>query len=111
MRIRHIKVKNFRGIKQADLTFPLSQRLICLIGPGDSTKSTVLIVIHYALWPNWNLTISSSDFYECNTEEPISIEVSFDEFPESFLKEQKYGLYLRGSWSADSDEPTENDFS
>lgn len=110
MRIRHIKVKNFRGIRQADLTFPLTQRLICLIGPGDSTKSTVLVAIHYALWPNWNLTISSSDFYECNTEKPISIEVSFDEFPESFLKEQKYGLYLRGSWSADSDEPTENDY-
>lgn len=62
MRIRHIKVNNFRGIKHADLTFPSTQRLICLIGPGDSTKSTVLAAIHYALWPNWNLTISSVIF-------------------------------------------------
>lgn len=109
MRIRHIKVNNFRGIKHADLTFPSTHRLICLIGSGDSTKSTVIAAIHYVLWPNWNLIVSSSDFYECNTEESICIEVSFDEFPDSFLKEQKYGLYLRGSWSADSDEPTEND--
>lgn len=109
MRIRHIRVNNFRGIKHADLTFPSTQRLICLIGSGDSTKSTILAAINYALWPNWNLTISSSDFYECNTEEAICIEVSFDEFPTSFLKEQKYGFYLRGSWSAEFDEPTKTD--
>ena len=28
--------------------------------------------------------------YECNTEESIRIEVSFDEFPDSFLKETSY---------------------
>ena len=109
MRIKHISIKNFRGIKQADLTFPDEQRLICLIGPGDSTKSTVLTAIHYALWPSWNLSVSSSDFYECNTDEQICIEVSFDEYPDSFLKEQKYGLYLRGSWNGEADEPTESD--
>jgi len=109
VRIRHIKIDNFRGIKHADLTFPSMQRLICLIGPGDSTKSTILTAIHYALWPSWNLTISSSDFYECNTEKSISIEVSFDEFPSSFQREQKYGLYLRGSWDSDSDEPTDDE--
>ena len=109
MKIRHVKINNFRGIKKAELTFPSTQRLICLIGAGDSTKSTILTAIHYALWPNWNLSISSSDFYECNTEEPIRIEVSFDEFPDTFMKEQKYGLYLRGSWTAESDEPTEMD--
>lgn len=109
MRIRHIDIKNFRGIKQAELTFPDTQRLICLIGPGDSTKSTVLTAIHYVLWPSWNLSVSSSDFYECDTEKQICIEISFDEFPDVFLKEQKYGLYLRGSWNDTADEPTETD--
>ena len=109
MRIKHVRIKNFRGIKQADLTFPDTQRLICLIGPGDSTKSTVLTAIHYALWPSWNLSVSSSDFYECNTDEQICIEVSFDEYPDYFLKAQKYGLYLRGSWSEEADEPTKID--
>jgi len=107
LRLKHVSIKNFRGIKQADLTFPDEQRLVCLIGPGDSTKSTILTAIHYALWPSWNLSVSSSDFYDCNTDEQICIEVSFDEFPDSFLKEQKYGLYLRGSWNAEADEPTE----
>ena len=91
------------------MTFPDTQRLICLIGPGDSTKSTVLTAIHYALWPSWNLSVSSSDFYECNTDEQICIEVSFDEYPDYFLKAQKYGLYLRGSWSEEADEPTKID--
>lgn len=109
MRIKHASIRNFRGIKQADLTFPDTHRLICLIGPGDSTKSTVLTAIHYALWPSWNLSVSSSDFYECNTDEKICIEVSFDEFPDSFLNEKKYGLYLRGSWDKETDEPTETD--
>ena len=104
-----MKIKNFRGIKHAELTFPSKSRLICLIGPGDSTKSTILAAIHYALWPTWNLTISSSDFFECNTKEFISIEVTFDEFPKTFLKEQKYGFYLRGSWNEEFDEPTEED--
>ncbi|MBR4341287.1 MAG: AAA family ATPase [Lachnospiraceae bacterium] len=49
MRLKHVSIKNFRGIKQADLTFPDEQRLVCLIGPGDSTKSTILTAIHYAL--------------------------------------------------------------
>lgn len=108
MRIRHVKIKNFRGIKSAELTFPTTQKLVCLIGPGDSTKSTVLTAIHFALWPSWNLIISSSDFYECNTEDPILIEVSFDDFPNTFFKDHKYGFYLRGSWHNGSDEPTDD---
>ena len=109
MRIKHLKIKNFRGIKNGELTFPNDHRLICLIGPGDSTKYTILTAIYYALWPSWNLTVSSSDFYECNTNQSIIIEVSFDEFPESFFKEQKYGFYLRGSFDEGSDEPTDTE--
>ena len=109
MRVRNVLIHNFRGIKEAKLDFPKEQRLICLIGPGDSTKSTILTAIHYALWPTWNLTITSDDFYECNTSEPITIEVSFDEFPDSFYKETKYGLYLRGSCNDVNDEPTSED--
>lgn len=33
LRIRHIEINNFRGIKHAELTFPSTQRLICLIEP------------------------------------------------------------------------------
>lgn len=109
MRIRHVKINNFRGIKSADLSFPQNQRLICLIGPGDSTKSTILKAIHYALWPNWNLTLSSNDFYECNTENSIIIEVSFDEFPSSFKSVEKYGYYLRGKNDTGFDEPNDEE--
>lgn len=106
MRVRRVSIHNFRGIKEAELAFPKEQRLVCLIGPGDSTKSTILTAIQFALWPSWNLTVASNDFYDCNIEQPIRIEVSFDEFPEYFLKETKYGLYLRGSCNEENDEPT-----
>ena len=108
LRIRNLEIHNFRGIREANLSFPLDQNLICLIGAGDSTKSTILMAIQYAFWPNWNLSTSSSDFYECNTKNNICIEASFDGFPNKFLKEDKYGLYLRGSLEEDDDEPSDN---
>jgi predicted ATP-dependent endonuclease of OLD family len=41
--IRHIRIQNFRGIHKFDW-FP-SDRVNCLIGPGDSGKTTVLDAI------------------------------------------------------------------
>jgi putative ATP-dependent endonuclease of the OLD family len=40
--------------------------MICLIGPGDSTKTTILNAIEYALSPKWNLTFTDNDFYQSN---------------------------------------------
>ena len=52
MRIRHISIKNFRGIKELD--WKVTGDFVCLIGPGDSTKSTILDAIECALYPRWN---------------------------------------------------------
>lgn len=41
MRIRHVSIRNFRGIRELDWAVP-DTRIICLIGRGDSTKSTIL---------------------------------------------------------------------
>ena len=40
MLIRHVAVQRFRGIKSLD--WHVDGRLVCLPGPGDSTKTTVL---------------------------------------------------------------------
>ena len=109
MRIRHLKIRNFRGIKEANLSFPKEQRVLCLIGAGDTTKTSILTAIEYALWPNWNLQINTSDFYNCNLEECIVVEVSVDEIPDELLTDNKYGLYLRGDVSAENDEPMEGE--
>ncbi|HHE8445362.1 TPA: AAA family ATPase [Citrobacter braakii] len=46
-KIRHIEVENFRVIKK--LSWSPSPGLNCLIGPGDSGKSTILDAIDLAL--------------------------------------------------------------
>jgi predicted ATP-dependent endonuclease of OLD family len=42
MKITNLEIQNFRGIKESNISFPCDTRLICLIGGGDSTKSTLL---------------------------------------------------------------------
>lgn len=109
MKIKYISIRNFRGIKQLD--WKINGDLICLIGAGDSTKSTILDAIEYTLWPRWNMTFEDSDFHNLNVDSDIVIDVTVGELPEELLSEQKCGLYLRG-WSCKDglhDEPHKKD--
>ena len=94
--IRHLSVKNFRGIQELD--WHVDGRVICLIGPGDSAKTTLLNAIELVLLPRWNTPFTDSDFYRAETdkETKIVIEVTVGELPEGLLKQEKFGLYLRG---------------
>lgn len=105
MYIKRLKINNFRGIKE--LNWKLDKKFICLIGPGDSTKTTILVAIEWALYPYWNINVSDYDFYDCNVENNINIEVTIGDFPEEFLKEENFGLYLRKDVDneVDNDEP------
>ena len=95
MKLTNLEIKNFRGIKHTSVFFPQDSRIICLIGAGDSGKSTLLAAIEWALWPSWSLVATDTDFYNCDTSVPIEITVSITELPESLKKEDKFGLYLR----------------
>ncbi len=92
--IHELKINNFRGIK----TFSeiLDKNVICLVGRGDSGKTTILEAISVVLSPNWNLSFYDSDFYNGNTDNAIEIEVSLIDIPEKLVREDKYGLYIRG---------------
>lgn len=110
MKLTNIEIKNFRGIKHASVFFPLDSRIICLIGSGDSGKSTLLTAIEWALWPSWSLIATDTDFYNCDTLSPIEITVSITEIPQALMKEDKFGLYLRDYDKAKGDgddEPTD----
>lgn len=98
MKIRKIKVKNFRGVKELDWNLPKAD-IFCLIGKGDSSKSTILEAIRYAFHPQWNLTLSDSDFHQCKVADSIVIEVTIGELAEEFCSLDKYGHHLRG-WDA-----------
>lgn len=108
MQIRHVVVENFRGIKQ--LSWTVSGTLICLIGRGDSTKSTVLTAIDYALGPRWKIDFNDSDFYNGDTSSPVVITVTVVDVPDALRSDAKFGFHLRG-WGADGlhDEPEEGD--
>lgn len=95
MFITNLEIENFRGIKQGILSFPLDTRVICMIGAGDSTKSTILKAIEWVFWPTWNLIACDNDFYNCDTSNHIVIRGTFKEIPPRLLSEDKFGLYLR----------------
>ena len=105
MKIRHVSVKNFRGIRH--LEWNIGSDVVCLIGPGDATKSTVLDAIAYTLSPKPFLGLNDADFFAANISEPIVIEVTVTHPPSHLLVETKYGLLQRG-WSEEhglSDDP------
>lgn len=93
MYIKRIKIENFRGIKGMD--WILENKLLCLIGASDSTKTTILDAIEYALYPYWNLNITNTDFYNCDLTSPILIQVTIGNVPDYFIDENTYGLYIR----------------
>src|SRR5471032_2464421 len=105
VKIRKIAIKNFRGVKELDWSLPTAD-IFCLIGKGDSSKSTILEAIRYAFYPQWNLTLSDSDFYQCKVENSIVIEVTIGNLVEEFCSLNKYGQYLRG-WNAAARELTD----
>lgn len=96
MRIAHISISDFRGIKS--LQWSPSPNLNCLIGPGDSCKTTVLDAIEIGLNPRFGYTGSDSDLFGCDPTSKPAIFLTLVELPEELIVEHKYGLYLRG-WS------------
>jgi putative ATP-dependent endonuclease of the OLD family len=94
-KIHNLNIKNFRGIGTFSHTFNDSN-LICLIGRGDSGKSTILEAIYSVLSPQWNHTFHDGDFHNGNHESSIEIEITLLNIPANLLNENKFGLYIRG---------------
>jgi putative ATP-dependent endonuclease of OLD family len=95
MQIRKVMIHNFRGIKEADWILPNS-RFVCLVGPGDSTKTTLLDVIGLVLSPRWNVTFSDADFYNCEFELPIVLQVAVGDLPPHLVRDDTFGYGLSG---------------
>jgi hypothetical protein len=110
MKIRHIKIERFRGIR--DLDWKIGDDFVCLVGPGDSRKTIILDAIDLALSSRWNTPFDDADFYDLDTSQPISIVVSVGQIPEDLMSDAKYGLCLSGHCNGeihdeleDGDEP------
>lgn len=96
MRVRQLKIENLRGIKKLDWTLPADQRLIALIGPGDSGKSTILEAIHLLLGDRWSVSFSDVDFYGVDPTTPIRITAVLTDVPPALLKDNTFGFWQSG---------------
>lgn len=96
MRIQRLLVKNFRGIKWLDWRLPPAQRLVVLVGPGDTGKSTILDAIHLLLGDRWNIPFADTDFFEVDVSVPISITAVLVDIPKALRKDTAFGLWLTG---------------
>ena len=95
MLIRHLSIRNFRGICKLDWPIP-NAKILCLIGRGDSTKSTILEALRRAFYPQWNLSFDDADFYLCDPTNSIMIEAVLGDLPNEFRDLETYGHWLCG---------------
>lgn len=94
MRIAGVKITHFRGISSCEFTLDQDDSLICLIGKGDSTKTTILTAIQWAIDSSRSLSIEDQDFYQCDTSTPITIEVGVRFLPVELIEVAKFGMFL-----------------
>lgn len=93
-RIRRLKISNFRSIQALD--WVPSPGINCLIGPGDSGKSTILDAIDLCLGARRSSSFGDMDFFALNVEVPITISVTLGDLPTSLMDIDLYGDFLRG---------------
>ncbi|MEB8434036.1 AAA family ATPase [Cocleimonas sp. KMM 6892] len=91
--IRQIYIKNFRSIKEL-IWYPNSG-LNCLIGPGDSGKSTILDAIDLALGARRFYPFTDADFYKLDTTIPIEVFVTLGALDDQLMSIDTYGDFLR----------------
>lgn len=104
--IRRIEISNFRGIRH--LEWNPSPGINCLIGAGDSGKSTVLDAIDLCLGARRFVQLDDSDFTGLDPKTPICIDITIGDLDADMKNLETYGGYLRG-WDGGSgrieDEP------
>lgn len=77
-----------------------SSGINCLIGPGDSGKSSILDAIDLCLGARRNAVFTDADFHRLDVTTPISISVTIGELYDDLMRLDSYGMFLRGFDSA-----------
>lgn len=95
MELIRLNISNFRGIEKLDWTIPRGKKVVCLIGPGDVGKTTIITAISWLASDRWSLPVNINDFHDEG--EPIVIEGWLSRLPEKLLSIDGWGLSLCSS--------------
>jgi len=93
-RIRKVEIANFRGIE--GLVWHPAPGLNCLIGPGDSGKSTILDAIDLCLGARRNVQFADTDFHGLEIGNSITITLTLGDLDDALKSLDSYGVFLRG---------------
>jgi len=91
-RIRKIEIRNFRSIQV--LNWIPSEGINCLIGPGDSGKTTILDAIDLCLGARRNISFGDTDFFNLDVTRPIGITLTLGALPDQLKNLESYGDFL-----------------
>lgn len=92
--IREIEISNFRSINY--LLWRPQVGINCLIGRGDSGKSTILDAIDLTLGARRQAAFTDADFYQLNVDAPIEVKITLGALEDNLKDIETYGLYHRG---------------
>jgi putative ATP-dependent endonuclease of OLD family len=93
-RIRKIELTNFRGLKE--FSWLPSPGINCLIGHGDSGKSSILDAIDLCLGARRTLQFTDADFHNLDVDTPVEISLTIGELDDALRSMEAYGMFLRG---------------
>lgn len=93
-KIKLLKIENFRGIKALD--WKPNPGLNCIIGSGDTGKSSILDAIEIVLNPKYWARFNDTDFYGLDVTQDIQIEVTIGDLSDTLQSLSYYGDFLRG---------------
>jgi putative ATP-dependent endonuclease of the OLD family len=78
MKLKRIKVENFRSIRTLDVELP---QVCAIVGPNNAGKSNILEALRRVLASDWGpraSNFSEDDVYQRGSELDVTIECSFD---------------------------------
>jgi hypothetical protein len=92
--IRAIEISNFRSVKT--LNWLPSAGINCLVGPGDSGKSSILDAIDLCLGARRSVTFTDADFHGLDVAQPIVISITLGALDDPLKSIETYGDLLVG---------------
>lgn len=90
--LHHLLISHFRGIECFECVF--NKGITCIIGRGDSGKSTILDAIGLCFSQSWSIHLNDSDFFNTDTTNPIIIEGTVIDLPQDLI--DKFSDHIRG---------------